>query len=53
MKFSIYLLITLFGLNCLGQTQIDKETSAIIEEGKKLYQSEMASWYGSDIFMEK
>lgn len=53
MKFSIYLLITLFGLNCLGQSKIDKQTAAIIEEGKMLYQSEMASWYGSDIFMEK
>lgn len=53
MKFKIYLLITLIGFNCLGQSKIDKETAAIIEEGKMLYQSEMASWYGTDIFMEK
>jgi hypothetical protein len=53
MRITIYLFITLFGLNCLGQSKIEKETSAIVEEGKILYKSEMASWYGSDIFMEK
>lgn len=25
----------------------------IVEEGKRLYRSEMASWYGTDVFMEK
>lgn len=40
-------------MDCLGQSSIDKETTAILEEGKILYKSEMASWYGSDIFMEK
>jgi hypothetical protein len=53
MKIGIYLFITLFGFTCLGQSKIDKETSAILEEGKLLYKSEMASWYGSDIFMAK
>ena len=53
MKIKIYLFIILFGFNCLGQSKIDKETSEILEEGKMLYKSEMASWYGSDIFMEK
>lgn len=53
MKITIYLFITLFGFNCLGQSQIDKETSIILEEGKMLYKSEMASWYGTDIFIEK
>ncbi len=53
MKFTIYFLITLLGHTCFGQTEIDKKTTEIVEEGKKLYQSEMASWYGSDIFMEK
>jgi hypothetical protein len=33
--------------------QDDKEISAIVDEGKKLYRSEMASWYGTDIFLEK
>lgn len=53
MKIKTYFFIILFGFNCLGQSKIDKETSAILEEGKMLYKSEMASWYGSDIFMEK
>jgi hypothetical protein len=25
----------------------------VVEEGKRLYKSEMASWYGTDIFLEK
>ena len=53
MRITIYLFITLFGLNCLGQSKIEKETAAIVEEGKMLYKSEMTSWYGSDIFKEK
>lgn len=40
-------------LIAFGQSKIDKETSAIVEEGKILYKSEMASWYGTDIFLEK
>jgi len=28
-------------------------TSNIVKEGKQLYSSEMASWYGTDIFLEK
>lgn len=36
-----------------GQSKTDKITSKIIEEGKTLYKSEMASWYGTDIFIEK
>lgn len=33
--------------------QDEKETSSIVDEGIKLYKSEMASWYGTDIFLEK
>lgn len=33
-----------------GQTN---EEAEIVAEGKKLYKSEMASWYGTDIFLEK
>ncbi len=53
MKITIYLFIAFFGFNCLGQSKLEKETAKIVEEGKMLYKSEMASWYGSDIFMEK
>lgn len=37
----------------LAQAQLGKEPSQILEEGKMLYRSEMASWYGTDIFTEK
>jgi hypothetical protein len=53
MKFTLCLFTVLFGFSCLGQSNIDNKTTAIIEEGKMLYKSEMASWYGTDIFMEK
>lgn len=53
MKIKIYIILLLSSLHSIGQSQIDQETSAIVEEGKMLYKSEMASWYGSDIFIEK
>jgi hypothetical protein len=37
----------------LGSDKLDKETNAIVAEGKSLYRSEMASWYGTDIFLDK
>jgi hypothetical protein len=54
MKKTILILLnfSLFTL-AFGQNNIDKQTSAIIEEGRMLYKSEMASWYGTDIFLEK
>lgn len=39
-----------FGLTSYGQSKEEKE---IIKEGTKLYKTEMASWYGTDIFLEK
>lgn len=53
MKTTLYLFISLFGLLSFSQSEIDKKAASIVEEGKMLYKSEMASWYGSDIFMEK
>lgn len=48
----IYINLTIF-VTTFGQNRIEKETSVIVSEGKKLYKSEMASWYGTDIFLEK
>lgn len=31
----------------------DKLTQSIIDEGRKLYRSEMASWHGTDLFLEQ
>ncbi len=45
--------IIIFGINAFGQSKVEKRTQPIVEEGKKLYKSEMASWYGTDIFIEK
>jgi len=36
-----------------GQDKIERLTKPIVEEGKRLYKSEMASWYGTDLFLEK
>lgn len=47
--FIIILTISL-GTNSYGQSKEEKE---IIKEGTKLYKTEMASWYGTDIFLEK
>lgn len=33
--------------------QKNAEEQAIVNEGRQLYRSEMASWYGTDIFLEK
>jgi len=50
--FSIIALTTISILT-YGQTDIDKLTKPIVDEGKRLYRSEMASWYGTDLFLEK
>ncbi len=40
-------------LGCLfAMAQVDT-VEAIVAEGKRLFRSEMASWYGTDIFMER
>jgi hypothetical protein len=54
MKRTISLIILLtITLIVSGQDKLEKKISAIIDEGKLLYRSEMASWYGTDIFLEK
>lgn len=35
-----------------GQENLLKKTEPIVAEGKLLYKSEMASWYGTDLFLE-
>ncbi|MEQ1798062.1 MAG: hypothetical protein ABL872_08925, partial [Lacibacter sp.] len=39
-------------ITSFGQESIEKLTDPIVAEGKQLYKSEMASWYGTDIFVE-
>lgn len=49
-----YLFLIFIFFNCfyLSAQNTEKLTKPIIEEGKKLFQSEMASWYGTDLFLE-
>lgn len=44
--------LTLFSLNVLGQDNPTEQAQPIVAEGKRLYKSEMASWYGTDLFLE-
>lgn len=52
MNKSLILIFTLFTLTVLAQKNPDKEAESIVAEGKLLYKSEMASWYGTDLFVE-
>jgi hypothetical protein len=45
-------LLTLLTLNVFGQNNPTEEAQPIVAEGKLLYKSEMASWYGTDLFLE-
>ena len=47
-QFAVLFLLTL-AFKATGQTT----PAAIVAEGKKLYRSEAASWFGTDIFVEK
>jgi len=54
MKSITLILLTLFiTLSCISQDSIELKTQPIVNEGKQLYKSEMASWYGTDLFLEK
>jgi hypothetical protein len=44
--------LTLLSLNVLGQDNPTEQAQPIVAEGKRLYKSEMASWYGTDLFLE-
>jgi hypothetical protein len=45
-------ILTLLSLHVLGQNNPTAEAQPIVPEGKLLYKSEMASWYGTDLFVE-
>lgn len=48
----LFLLFIISNLQSSGQDDVSAITDSITAEGKRLYQSEMASWYGTDIFVE-
>lgn len=53
MKKIYTLLLTVLNLSVIGQTNPTDEAQPIVVEGKLMYKSEMASWYGTDLFLEK
>lgn len=53
MKKILTFFLTVLTLSVCGQKNPTLEAQPIVKEGKLLYQSEMASWYGTDLFLEK
>lgn len=49
-KLKVTIAALLLTANLFGQNK--SEEQAVVDEGKKLYRSEMASWYGTDVFFE-
>ncbi len=51
----LLLFILLFSASLLGNAQQSptEQAQPIVHEGKLLYKSEMASWHGTDLFVEK
>ena len=47
------ILLTLISVNVLAQKTPDEEVQPVVEEGIRLYKSEMASWHGTDLFLER
>jgi hypothetical protein len=52
MKRMSIVLMTLLTINAFGQNTPTEQAKPIVDEGKRLYKSEMASWYGTDLFLE-
>jgi hypothetical protein len=46
------LILTFLSLTVFGQKNPTEKAQPIVAEGKLLYKSEMASWYGTDLFLE-
>lgn len=52
-KTLFLILFALLSLSIFSQKSVDQQIESIEKEGVKLYKSEMASWYGTDIFIEQ
>ena len=53
MKYIFCFLFHFLAIGSFAQTDLDSVARSIEEEASILYRSEMASWYGTDIFIEK
>ncbi len=52
MRKTITSLLAIITLSVCAQKNLTEEAQPIVAEGKLLYKSEMASWYGTDLFLE-
>ena len=52
MKAIFTFLLLVFTIASFGQNKLTDKAKPIVAEGKLLYRSEMASWYGTDWFLE-
>jgi hypothetical protein len=52
MKKISFVLIAFMNLNAIAQENPTQLAMPIVAEGKRLFKSEMASWYGTDVFVE-
>lgn len=52
-KFHSLFFLILISNSITAQVNPTEQTKPIVEEGKRLYRSEMASWYGTDLFLEQ
>ena len=53
MNYFLLLLLAFSLTSSYAQTNIDKQKKEILAEGMHLYRSEMASWYGTDLFLPR
>lgn len=53
MKVIPAIILTIMSIGVFGQKTPTEEAQPIVKEGKLLYRSEMASWFGTDLFLEK
>lgn len=51
MKRLLFFFLTFVSLSAVAQTDLQTRIKAVVDEGKRLYRSEMASWYGTDLFL--
>jgi hypothetical protein len=50
-RFLVFIVLVCSGCISYGQEDLEARTKPIVNEGKILYRSEMASWYGTDMFI--
>lgn len=46
-------LLWILSIAAISASAQSREEKEIIEEGRRLYRTEMASWYGTNIFLQK